>query len=252
MHSALRFPLPDAVVRVSLGLLLGLAAFLKLAEMLRETTLATELVSSPWFALAEVEYLLALWLLSGFAKRWSWAAALLTFGIFAIASLYFGLSGAPTCRCLGPVRLSPWASLLLDAAAIVALLTWPPMKRRGQLAIHEQACRSGLATRSAPAIALALLLVSSSPTGADETPKVDMEHVAGAIERNYSLVKSFTATVVTVFEQPWAKDLPERIQKFGAFFRRNFAFLEHAQHSSAFRGNVLARKRRWPRLADDV
>lgn len=211
MRSTLRLPLPDAVVRVSLGLLLGLAAFLKLAEILRETTSGMELVLSPWLVLAEGEYLLALWLLSGFAKRWSWAAALLTFGGFAIASLYFGLSGVPTCRCFGPYSLSPWASLLLDAAGIVALLTWPPIKRREQPVIDEQSCRSGLATRTAPAIALALLLVSSPPTGAaDETPKVDMEQVASAIEHNYSLIKSFTATTVSVFDRTWIKELGQR------------------------------------------
>jgi hypothetical protein len=51
-----------------------------------------------------------------------WVATIL-FAAFAVYSLVLVSSGAPSCECFGPIRVSPWWTLWIDAA-VVAGLVW--------------------------------------------------------------------------------------------------------------------------------
>jgi hypothetical protein len=113
---------------VVLGVLLLAAAGLKAHGLALEPTGEHTLLSSPRLQIAtvEVEVLLGLWLLSGQARRAAWAVALGFFGILAGVSLYLALIGQRSCGCFGEVQVSPWLTLSLDVAAIVALVIWRP------------------------------------------------------------------------------------------------------------------------------
>jgi hypothetical protein len=71
--------------------------------------------------------LLGLWLLSGFAKRAAWVAALAFFALAAAGSLYLAIEGQASCGCFGRVEVSPWWALLLDALVLAALFVWRPV-----------------------------------------------------------------------------------------------------------------------------
>ena len=117
-----------AALRIVLGLVLLTTAALKGHQLATEPVAATGLLSSRWFLIAVVEFELffGLWLLAGLYPRRTWAAALLCFSGFGCVSLYRALSGESTCGCFGRVPVNPWYTLLLDLAAVTALLHWRP------------------------------------------------------------------------------------------------------------------------------
>jgi hypothetical protein len=117
-------------VRVGLGLFLLIAAGLKLHGLAEGTAGGTAFFASPALQLAviEAEALIGLWLLSGWASRGAWIAALVLFTLLAAASLYLALTGQRSCGCLGRVTVSPWWMLLVDVSAIAALLIWRPQR----------------------------------------------------------------------------------------------------------------------------
>ena len=112
------------VIRIALGLLLLVAAGLKGHQLATEPVAETGLLTSRWFLIAAVEFELVfgLWLLLGLYPRRTWQVALLCFGGFACVSLSKALSGDSSCGCFGKVPVNPWYTLLLDLAAVAALL----------------------------------------------------------------------------------------------------------------------------------
>ena len=116
------------VVRIVLGLVLLTAAASKGHQLATEPVAATSLFTSRWFLIGVVEFELffGLWLLAGLYPRSTWVTALLCFGGFACVSLYKALSGEASCGCFGKVSVNPWYTLMLDTAAVAALLCWRP------------------------------------------------------------------------------------------------------------------------------
>jgi len=114
------------VVRIVLGVILLTAAALKGHQLATETVAETGLFTSRWLLICVVEFELffGLWLLSGLHPRRTWQAALLCFSAFACVSLYKALSGEASCGCFGRVPVNPWYTLVLDLAAVAALLCW--------------------------------------------------------------------------------------------------------------------------------
>ncbi len=111
------------VVRIVLGLLLLVAAGLKGHELATSPVAGTGLLDSRWFLIGVVEFELffGLWLLAGIYPRWTWAAALSCFCLFASVSLWKAISGDASCGCFGKVPVDPWYTFTLDALAVAAL-----------------------------------------------------------------------------------------------------------------------------------
>jgi hypothetical protein len=74
----------------------------------------------------EVEALVGLWLVSGYARRGAWVAGITLFAILAAVSVYLIAKDQTSCGCFGRVEVSPWASLTLDAACVFALAVARP------------------------------------------------------------------------------------------------------------------------------
>ncbi len=111
------------ILRIVLASVLLTAAGFKAFALWTDPTPALSLFTSPrWqISLIEAETLLGLWLLSGIAPRGAWFMASITFVLMACISSYLGLTGQPSCGCLGKVELAPWYSFSLDVVAVAAL-----------------------------------------------------------------------------------------------------------------------------------
>jgi hypothetical protein len=123
-------PSAFAVVRALVGILLLVAAGLKGHQLVTEPTPERDLLSSRWFLIlwVEVELALAVWLLSGLARRAAWATALACFAGFAGVALHKGLIGEASCGCFGRIEVNPWYTLVLDGAVVAALaFLHPPL-----------------------------------------------------------------------------------------------------------------------------
>jgi len=121
-------------VFAALGLLLLVTALLKFQGPAGGALGQNTILFSPrlQFAVMEVEALLGLWLLSGWAKRAAWFFAVAFFLMVAGVSLYLGLIGQSTCPCLGRLHISPWSAFALDIACLAALGLCRPSFRRGE------------------------------------------------------------------------------------------------------------------------
>jgi hypothetical protein len=99
----------------------------------------------------EVEMALAAWLIVGSAPRVARWCIFSVFGLFAAVSTYYALLGKPACAaCFGPLAVSPWATLALDIAILVAL----SFSARPGPSRHKQGVQ-----QAAPSRALALAVV---------------------------------------------------------------------------------------------
>ena len=72
--------------------------------------------------LIQIEFVIAIWLLIGWAEQISWWFALLLFSSFTGASLMMVVQGRSTCGCLGVVEFNPLWMLLFDGVVIGLLL----------------------------------------------------------------------------------------------------------------------------------
>ena len=146
------------VVRVVLGCILLAAAVLKGWQLATEPVANESIFTYRWSLMAqvEVELLLGLWLLSGLYRKQVWWSALAGFAFFSCVTLYKGLSGAASCGCFGKVEVSPWYTLVLDLAAVAALLLFRPV---------VQVDRQTRAVRMRVAVATLLLLAIGVPGG---------------------------------------------------------------------------------------
>ena len=87
----------------------------------------------------EVEALVGLWLVSGYARRGAWVAGITLFAILAAVSLYLAAVGQASCGCFGRVEVSPWLSFSLDSVCVVAMAAFRPVR------MNESFSRTGLA-----------------------------------------------------------------------------------------------------------
>jgi hypothetical protein len=159
--------------RFGCAALLVIAAALKAYHLFTDRTLAVY-HGARWrqTALVEYELLLALWLLSGIGLQWGRRIALVTFLGFGCYAFYLGLSGKASCGCFGKVQVAPWWTFGIDAALVVLLSVWKPMRVRGDLELA-----SGYVAFSARAfiviialfavIGIPALLIGVRPAGLD-------------------------------------------------------------------------------------
>lgn len=119
---------PDAAIRprrvlVAVAVLLFSAAALKAYGLWRGGIPSAVPFSSPHWQLAfiELEAALGLWFISGRGERAAWCAAAFAFAVFTGVSALLALNGYRTCACFGPIRVNPWVTCAIDAAALAAL-----------------------------------------------------------------------------------------------------------------------------------
>jgi hypothetical protein len=111
------------IVYLVLGALLLVAAVLKTHQLATEPVVGNGLLESRWFLalVVQFEILLGLWLISGLFACAAWWVALWTFGAFTVVAAAKGIAGEPSCGCFGRVETSPWLTLTIDIAAVIAL-----------------------------------------------------------------------------------------------------------------------------------
>lgn len=123
-----RRPLLRWLVSRSIGGLLLAGAALKVQGLGVGPVAALGVFSPPAFQLATVllEVFLGLWLLSGKQQTGSWLTALGVFITFAGVSSYLTWVGQSSCGCFGKLSVKPGNALLIDLAALTALLVGRP------------------------------------------------------------------------------------------------------------------------------
>lgn len=111
-------------MRWLVGLLLLIASIMKGNQVLFDPlVLTSSAVDRSLLTLQVVlEYGLALLVLSGlYWQRLRWVILVMFIG-FAAYSLLLATSGAASCGCFGPVKVSPWWTFLIDIAVVLGLL----------------------------------------------------------------------------------------------------------------------------------
>jgi hypothetical protein len=116
------------VVRIALGLLLLVAAGLKLAGQDVSAVPQVGWFATPTIqiAAAEWEIVLGIWLLSGAYRVGAWVTALGTSITFAAVSGYLAWIGVASCGCFGAIQASPWMAFGVDLAALLLLVLGRP------------------------------------------------------------------------------------------------------------------------------
>lgn len=120
-------------VRLAVGLFLLTAAGLKAHGIATDPASQDSLLLSARLLVAsiEIEILLGLWLMSGWATRGAWLASIGFFTLLACASLYMAFVGQSSCGCFGRVTVSPWQAFGVDVALVCATLLWRPSRAPG-------------------------------------------------------------------------------------------------------------------------
>jgi len=112
------------------------------------------------------EWLMGLWLLSGFQRRAAWLAAVILFAAFAMYNCFQALGGAQDCGCFGRVEVSPWVTFIFDLAVTLLLLTYPPPPRTDRSRAGRRVGLKFAAGAMTAMVASAMLLSIKSPAAA--------------------------------------------------------------------------------------
>lgn len=111
------------VLFLFVGSLLLVTALLKFHSFLLSPFVPQLLLPYRWqvLALILVEFLLALWFLSGQALAAARLMGMLFFSLAGLASLYMIWIGQTSCGCFGKINTNPWVALTIDLAALILL-----------------------------------------------------------------------------------------------------------------------------------
>lgn len=111
-----------------LGCLLLVTGGLKAQATFSDKPVESYLFGSRWelLAIAEFEFILGTWLITGVYPRLARQCALLTFLGFLGVSLMTAFNGERSCSCFGELKVSPWIAAFIDSAALIALLLCQP------------------------------------------------------------------------------------------------------------------------------
>jgi len=106
-----------------LGVLLLVAAALKLYGLAVGPVGAAGIFSEPWMQMLIVEWEVGLgaWLLWGANPLLAWLAATVTFVVFGRVSWWQGWVGQTSCGCFGAFRVNPWIAFTIDVVVLIAL-----------------------------------------------------------------------------------------------------------------------------------
>jgi hypothetical protein len=155
---------------VLIGWLLIVAALLKSVETATNPAQDRFLSVSGSLGSAIVigtEMLLGSWLVCGFYPTAGRVAAIGLFAFFAVVNSLQLRSGVPSCRCFGPIQISPGVTLVLDLVALVALTIFSPARSHGATA-HSHPLRFAVACVACLAATAGPLAVRYSRAGSEE------------------------------------------------------------------------------------
>src|SRR5262249_22460070 len=115
-------------VRIVLGVLLLIAAALKLVGTGVDAVPQVYVLSTPPSRLlaVEIEAALGLWLLLGVRRRAAWFGAVGLFSALTVLSGYLVQQGFSSCGCLGPIPVAPTQTLALDVVVLTTLFLIRP------------------------------------------------------------------------------------------------------------------------------
>ena len=160
IHKGLRAA--PRLTRVLVGLVLLGAAALKAHQLATSPVPGEGLLSTRWLLTlwVEVEIVLGVWLVSGLAARRAWQAAVGCFVVFAVVTFVKAVRGDASCGCFGRVDVNPWVTLVLDVAALAALVRFRPSPEETGLSPAVRRRRLRMAAASGAAMGLAALIGS--------------------------------------------------------------------------------------------
>jgi thiol-disulfide isomerase/thioredoxin len=119
----------NQIITVVTGLVLIVAAVLKIHQLLTEPIISKGFWESWEFFLIQIplELGLGIWLVCGLFRKAAWMVAVLAFGLFIAVTLQKGLTGKESCGCFGVVKVSPWITLLaIDIPIFLGLVIFRP------------------------------------------------------------------------------------------------------------------------------
>jgi thiol-disulfide isomerase/thioredoxin len=119
----------NQIITVVTGLVLIVAAVLKIHQLLTEPIISKGFWESWLFFLIQIplELGLGIWLVCGLFRKAAWMLAVLAFGLFIVVTLQKGLTGAESCGCFGRVKVNPWITLLaIDIPLFLLLVIFRP------------------------------------------------------------------------------------------------------------------------------
>jgi thiol-disulfide isomerase/thioredoxin len=115
----------NQIITVVTGLVLIVAAVLKIHQLLTEPIISKGFWESWEFFLIQIplELGLGIWLVCGLFRKAAWMVAVLAFGLFIAVTLQKGLIGAESCGCFGRVKVNPWITLsVIDIPLFLGLV----------------------------------------------------------------------------------------------------------------------------------
>ena len=133
-------------MRWLVGLLLLAAALLKAYQLLFDPSVvvASSGDRSLLFVQVVLEYGLALLVFSGLHWHRLRLIVLVLFSVFAVYSLCLAISGAASCGCFGPVKVSPWWTFLIDVGIVLGLAFSIRNKRQASTIYYRSATKNAL------------------------------------------------------------------------------------------------------------
>jgi thiol-disulfide isomerase/thioredoxin len=119
----------NRIITVVTGLVLIVAAVLKIHQLLIEPIISKGFWESWKFFLIQIplELGLGIWLVSGLFRKAAWMLAVLAFGLFILVTLDKGLHHAESCGCFGRVKVNPWITFsAIDIPIFLCLVIFRP------------------------------------------------------------------------------------------------------------------------------
>jgi thiol-disulfide isomerase/thioredoxin len=119
----------NRVITVVTGLVLIVAAVLKIHQLITEPIISKGFWESREFFLIQIplELGLGIWLVCGLFRKAAWILAVLAFGAFLAVTLQKGLTGQASCGCFGRVKVNPWITLsFIDIPLFLGLVFFRP------------------------------------------------------------------------------------------------------------------------------
>jgi thiol-disulfide isomerase/thioredoxin len=119
----------NRIITVVTGLVLIVAAVLKIHQLLTEPIISKGFWESWLFFVFQIplELGLGIWLVSGLFRKAAWMIAVLAFGMFILVTLQKGLAGAESCGCFGRVKVNPWITFsVIDIPLFLGLVIFRP------------------------------------------------------------------------------------------------------------------------------
>jgi hypothetical protein len=137
------------------------------------------------------EFVLACWLLSGWARRPAWLATLGCFVLFSLITLHKHLSGEASCGCFGAAIVPPIYTFVLDVSIVLMLVVLHPRLRNAGPILDGSPWQLAVGL----AAALAAVVLTTVPVTRFRTPTL----TAAAIEVEEAMPETWVGLPLPLF-----------------------------------------------------